>query len=127
MTKRGIDSPAEAHEVTGLSPVNESRRPSFCVQSVLWRTARGGLLTVAAGALLFTGCASKDLSGSVASQEAPNPAGDLQVVDCRLPAQVRQIGHQFIYHRQTIKTSASDCEVRGGSQQGPSPTSKVDD
>ena len=107
MTKRGIRSPAEDHEAASLS-----------------RPARAGLLAVAVGVLLSTGCASNDLSGSAT---APKKADDLQVVDCRLPADVRQIGRQFIYHRQTIKTSSSDCEIRGGSQPGSDPTSKADD
>ncbi len=84
MTKRGISSPAEDYEAAGLS-----------------RPARAGLLAVAVGVLLSAGCASNDLSGSAT---APKKAEDLQVVDCRLPADVRQIGRQFIYHRQTIKT-----------------------
>ena len=127
MMKHWITSPVEDYEPTGLSPMNESRPHGFSVRSLLWRTARAGLLTVAVGALLSAGCASKDLSGSAtAFQEPTKKAEDLQVVDCRLPAQVLQVGHQFIYHRQTIKASTSDCEIRGGSPQGSSPTSKAD-
>ena len=90
---------------------------------------RGAVLTVAVGALLSTGCASNDRSGSATARflEASKKAEDLQVVDCRLPPRVLQTDHQFIYHRQTIKTSTSDCEIRGGSSQGSSPASKADD
>jgi hypothetical protein len=50
----------------------------------------------------------------------PHPvhaAGEkLLVVDCLLPAQVRQLGTGFTYlaPRQAIKTTGSDCEIRGG-------------
>ncbi len=129
MMKRGVRGPTENYEATGLSAINESRARGFYLRSLLWRTAQGGLLSVAVGALLSAGCASNDRSGSATAhfQEPPKKAEDLQLVDCRLPAQVRQVGHQFIYHRQTIKTSSTDCEIRGGSQQGSSPTSKADD
>ena len=129
MLKHGISGPVEDYEATGLSPMNESRARGFYVRSLLSRTARAGVLTVAVGALLSAGCASNDRSGSATGrfQEPSKNAEDLQVVDCRLPAQVLQAGHQFIYHRQTIKTSTGDCEIRGGSPQGSSPTSKADD
>lgn len=44
------------------------------------------------------------------------PADKLLVVDCLLPAQVRQLGTGFTYlaPRQAVKTSAADCERRGG-------------
>jgi Caspase domain/Sel1 repeat len=44
------------------------------------------------------------------------PGDKLLVVDCLLPAQVRQLGTGFTYlaPRQAIKTSGSDCEKRGG-------------
>jgi hypothetical protein len=123
--KHGSCSPAEDYEATGLSPMNESRAHGFFVRSLLWRTARAARLTVAVGALLSAGCASQDRSGSATAhfQEPPTKAEDPQLVDCLLPAQVRQVGHQFIYHRQTIKTSASDCEIRGGLQREASPSS----
>ncbi len=43
-------------------------------------------------------------------------AGDLFIVDCLLPPQVRQMGRQFTYlaARQPIRTSAKDCAIRGG-------------
>ena len=47
---------------------------------------------------------------------ANTPGDKLLVVDCLLPAQVRQLGTGFTYlaPRQAIKTSGSDCEIRGG-------------
>lgn len=40
---------------------------------------------------------------------------DLYVVDCLLPGQVRRLGSaQYITPRRAIKTTAHDCEIRGG-------------
>lgn len=43
-------------------------------------------------------------------------ADDLLIVDCLLPGQVRKLGRNFTYltARRAIKTSARDCEIRGG-------------
>ncbi len=39
----------------------------------------------------------------------------LQIVDCLLPGQVRQLGRRtFLSARRPTKTTASDCEIRGG-------------
>lgn len=47
---------------------------------------------------------------------ANSPGDKLLVVDCLLPAQVRQLGTGFTFlaPRRAIKTSGGDCEVRGG-------------
>jgi predicted nucleic acid-binding Zn-ribbon protein len=41
---------------------------------------------------------------------------DLYVIDCLLPAQIRKLGRSMTYlaPRRAIKTSAADCEIRGG-------------
>lgn len=43
-------------------------------------------------------------------------ASDLQVVDCLLPGQVRKLGrrHTFLTQRRPVRTTALDCEIRGG-------------
>jgi predicted nucleic acid-binding Zn-ribbon protein len=43
-------------------------------------------------------------------------ADDLLVVDCLLPGQIRKLGRQltFLAPRRAIKTSGTDCEIRGG-------------
>jgi hypothetical protein len=40
----------------------------------------------------------------------------LNVVDCLLPAQIRKLGSNltFLGPRRAVKTSARDCEIRGG-------------
>ena len=76
--------------------------------------------------VLATGCGSvpptapggPGQAGSVRADSAgaPSKADEFLVVDCLLPAQVRKLGSQFIYQapRRPIKTSARDCEIRGG-------------
>ncbi|HZP66653.1 MAG TPA: tetratricopeptide repeat protein, partial [Rudaea sp.] len=50
-----------------------------------------------------------------ATVQTRNPE-DLLIVDCLLPGQVRKLGTQmtFITGRTAVKTSAGDCEIRGG-------------
>ena len=75
--------------------------------------------------LLATGCGSvpPTTSGAPPSSAArpdvsgpPSKADEFLIVDCLLPAQVRKLGSQLIYQapRRPIKTSARDCEIRGG-------------
>jgi hypothetical protein len=57
---------------------------------------------------------------SASDNAAPLPSGRdadaLLIVDCALPAQVRQLGTAITYlaPRRATKTSASDCAIRGG-------------
>jgi len=52
---------------------------------------------------------------SASSSAAPGRAEALFVVDCLLPGQVRKLGKMtFLTARRPIKTSAQDCEIRGG-------------
>lgn len=56
---------------------------------------------------------------SVLRAEAPTPAKDgssFLVVDCLLPGQIRRLGANATYPtpRRPVKTSISDCEIRGG-------------
>lgn len=50
------------------------------------------------------------------TERVPEDADKLLIVDCLLPPQVRKLGSSFSYAaaRRPIKTSASDCEIRGG-------------
>jgi hypothetical protein len=79
------------------------------------------LVTLCCIALLLAGCMTDG---------GPTPAGDriaqantetrsaddLLVVDCTLPAPLRKLGSRvsFLGPRRAIKTSGSDCEIRGG-------------
>jgi hypothetical protein len=64
------------------------------------------------GAALLTTSASaapdKATEGMVKRQ-------DFEIVDCLLPGEVRSLGHAtFLSRRRPIRTSASDCHIRGG-------------
>jgi uncharacterized caspase-like protein len=73
---------------------------------------------MAAGVLLHVGCAGQDRAAPAAAQiqSGPAKADDFLVVDCLLPGQLRKLGRQLTYlgPRRAIKTSARDCEIRGG-------------
>jgi len=66
---------------------------------------------VALGAWAAPGI-SADAPVSAVSQDPSR----LQIVDCLLPGQVRKLGGQMTYMspRRALKTSAADCEIRGG-------------
>lgn len=64
---------------------------------------------------VFTGCVTDpDRINNVGAQ-ATN-TDDLLVIDCLLPGQIRKLGQKFSYlaPRRPVKTSAVDCEIRGG-------------
>ncbi|OQY51209.1 MAG: hypothetical protein DRR08_03170 [Candidatus Parabeggiatoa sp. nov. 2] len=75
------------------------------------------LLTLA---ILVNGCSTESpLVKSVASPGHVPSSGDADgflIVDCLLPSQVRQLepGTISLTQRRPIKTSISDCEIRGG-------------
>ncbi len=50
------------------------------------------------------------------SAGTPDPASQLLPVDCLLPGRIRKMGRKFTYlaPRQALKTTALDCEIRGG-------------
>ncbi len=53
---------------------------------------------------------------SIAQDTLARSADELLIVDCLLPGQIRKLGQRITYltARQAIKTSAQDCEIRGG-------------
>lgn len=62
-------------------------------------------------------CASQPDKGSAAAPAGGSKnADDLLVVDCLLPGQVRKLGSysSYLTARRPIKTTAVDCEIRGG-------------
>ncbi|PCJ46971.1 MAG: hypothetical protein COA99_01830 [Moraxellaceae bacterium] len=63
---------------------------------------------------LLAGCATS--GDTTIPKEASRNADDLLIIDCLLPGQVRKLGSYSTYltARRPIKTSASDCEIRGG-------------
>lgn len=66
-------------------------------------------------ASLLLSCASQTTQQNISSNNANNGDGFF-IVDCLLPGQIRKLGQlaTYITSRQPIKTTASDCEMRGG-------------
>lgn len=70
--------------------------------------------------VLLAGCSAVPESGQrtndIARVEQRGDADKLYIVDCLLPGQIRRLGSQmtFLTARNAIKTSAVDCEIRGG-------------
>jgi hypothetical protein len=88
----------------------------MCAYKICWKIFPS--LFTAVG--LLSACAApvpnpeeQAASAALASKGDPDR---LLIVDCLLPGQIRKLGSQFIYlsPRRPVKTSASDCEIRGG-------------
>ena len=66
----------------------------------------------------FIGCggALTPYEQSALQQAKSGNAEDFLIVDCLLPGQIRQLGQSVTYvtRRQAVKTSARDCQIRGG-------------
>lgn len=65
----------------------------------------------------LAGCVSNPSStADLQKLEGRVPAEKLLAVDCLLPPQIRKLGTQSVYAtaRRPIKTTALDCEIRGG-------------
>lgn len=76
-------------------------------------------LALAIGSILMAACAREVSQEEMAKATEGYIVADtnkLFVVDCLLPGQVRKLGSQMTYlsARRPIRTTAADCEVRGG-------------
>ena len=75
---------------------------------------------IAASLTAFLGCQTISDSELRSSKEAegynPQDTDKLFIVDCLLPGQIRKLGSQmtFLTARRPVKTTAGDCELRGG-------------
>ena len=82
------------------------------------RPRRATAVVTAVGMLLLAGCLAGTTPSERSATQVPTAAKVDQffIVDCALPPQIRQLGGQVIYltRREAIKTSARDCEIRGG-------------
>jgi hypothetical protein len=65
--------------------------------------------------LFIVGCSTQGKAPATPKDQSRN-ADDLLIIDCLLPGQVRRLGTYSTYltARRPIKTSAVDCEIRGG-------------
>ncbi len=75
---------------------------------------KNSVYTLIACALL-AGCLSNPKQPAMQGKGSGD-ADDLYIVDCLLPGQIRQLGQLSTYltARRPIKTTAVDCEIRGG-------------
>lgn len=81
------------------------------------RLARCSRPLVAALAVLAAACGTAGTPTTTTTRPTgPGAVEGFMVVDCLLPGQIRQLGGQvtFVTARRAVKTSARDCEIRGG-------------
>ncbi len=94
-------------ELAMTTPTGSSRRA---------RVSRRLLPMVGALAYLFGSCASAPSPSEVtAANNGIVRRADLEIVDCLLPGQVRQLGNtSYLTPRRPTHTTAGDCRIRGG-------------
>lgn len=85
------------------------------ISSISKHSLRKAPLSIALGALLFTACGGGVKTIDVTTIKGAN-IDDLYIVDCLLPGSVRTLGRKLSYiaPRRVIKTSGSECGIRGG-------------
>src|SRR5688572_13502476 len=73
-------------------------------------------LALMAGAAAVVSCAAPpSATEQAAATQGMVTRQDLEIVDCLLPGQVRQLGNTtFLTQRRPTRTTASDCRIRGG-------------
>ena len=66
--------------------------------------------------VILSACATAPAPSNSGQSADTKNADDLMIIDCLLPGQVKKLGTQttFLTARRPIKTTATDCEIRGG-------------
>ena len=86
--------------------------------SRLGRPRQAAAMAITVGMLLFAACLSGTAPSGPATTQIPTAAkvDEFFIVDCLLPGQIRQLGREVVYVTRgtAIKTSARDCQIRGG-------------
>ena len=73
------------------------------------------LTYLAAAALLSASCSAPSQQDMATATKGMVTRQDLEIVDCLLPGQVRQLGStSYLTQRRPTHTTASDCRIRGG-------------
>lgn len=68
-----------------------------------------------APAVTFTAFAAQSASDRQAATQGMVKRSDLEIVDCLLPGQVRQLGNaSFLTQRRPVRTTVAECSIRGG-------------
>ena len=101
--------------------VDQSDSPVRSAHRFARRSPLGPGIALVAIALICSiwGCQGVQEAAKTRSNPAagmPHSGDELLVVDCLLPGQIRKLGRSMIYltPQRPIKTSAQDCEIRGG-------------
>jgi hypothetical protein len=67
------------------------------------------------GVLVIASAAAPTAAEKAAATKGMVKRSDLEIVDCLLPGQVRQLGNaSFLSQRRPIRTTLSECTIRGG-------------
>ena len=70
---------------------------------------------LAPGLFVIASAAAPTAAEKSAATKGMVKRADLEIVDCLLPGQVRQLGNtSFLSQRRPIRTTASECSIRGG-------------
>jgi len=73
------------------------------------------ILVLFAPAVLIVACAASPQSDKAAATQGMVKRSDLEIVDCLLPGQVRQLGNaSYLTQRRPIRTTVAECSIRGG-------------
>jgi uncharacterized protein len=77
--------------------------------------AAGRIAGILGSALLIASCATAPEAETAAATAGMVKRSDLEIVDCLLPGQVRQLGNtSFLSQRRPTRTTVSECAIRGG-------------
>lgn len=72
-------------------------------------------LVLAPALLVIASAAAPPASEKAAATKGMVKRSDLEIVDCLLPGQVRQLGNSsFLSQRRPIRTTTAECSIRGG-------------
>jgi hypothetical protein len=99
-------------------PMIKSQAERSGLRSGLCRRSLPSILVLTGGVLLSMGCGGQNPGVSVAQidQGSGNPS-ESSLVECVIPGHIRRLNRRVVHlsASQKVQTSASECEVRGGS------------
>lgn len=102
--------------ITLMGLISELEKPRSRGGKPYFLALVGTLVAGATLSLAACGTGMTPYEKSALQQAKSGRADDFLIVDCLLPGQIRQLGRDVTYvtRREAVKTSARDCEIRGG-------------